>query len=144
MGHGRSVWPIKVNPGITKSWVGSFTLRSLFLLGKKPRHPLNRRLAGVCLDVLEKRNIPCPSQETNPSFLAVQTVAQSLYLRVGWRESLSSSVVLLSIFKTIINRTGLPSCRTLTIQHTLVYHSTLVHNTCNSNSDAERIIMSDL
>jgi hypothetical protein len=53
----------------------SFTPLPLYIVGNSPRHPLYRRLdkPQTGLDVMEKRQIPCPL-ESNPSSSVVQPV----------------------------------------------------------------------
>jgi hypothetical protein len=52
--------------------------RPLYLQGKSPWYPLDRRLGGprVVLDAVVKRKIPSPHRESNPRAPIVQPVAQ--------------------------------------------------------------------
>jgi hypothetical protein len=56
----------------------SFTLRPLYLLGKSPWYPLDRRLGEPqsVLGAVVKRKIPSPRRESNLRTPIVQPIAQ--------------------------------------------------------------------
>jgi len=64
---GRGIAPRILDLGTKRRWVVSFTLRSLYIRGKSPRYPLDRRLGGPqnrseCGE--EKNSQPPPGIET--------------------------------------------------------------------------------
>jgi hypothetical protein len=68
-------YPHFLDIGTSWKWAVSFTPRPLYLRGKNPRYPLDRRLGGprTCLDDVEKKN-SYPYRDSNSDSSTFQSV----------------------------------------------------------------------
>jgi hypothetical protein len=81
--------------------VVSFTTRPLYPQGKSPWYPLDRKLGGgpiAVLDALVKRKIPSPRRESNPTTPIVHPVENILSFNVKIFYVLCSNVSTASLF----------------------------------------------